>query len=300
MNLKQKTSKTAKAKVPAAIGTAIGFVVLLNGCSTSVEDTSPGDGPRVEDSVSIEAYSNVTAELDFERGTASLPLDPYLVNGDDEFFAKATHADFAYVERCVAKHGFTYLSNIDWSAVEKPENQLFGEWSVPLAQQYGLEAPSNSGIPKVMPSQAEPAIEEAASACMDEAKARAQNTAEFLESPHVDSDIEVMSYDLTLAHPEAKAAINKRSECVKKKGIVLEDDGYLAESYYEQDPAAQIKAATVFAECQVSSGAVQKLFDLYARYQAAYIDKQEAQLGELLKQKQTHEAELDRMIEGGS
>ncbi len=281
--------------------TLLSCCLMINLVACTAGKTQPeADMPSFEDKISIDGYNNVAAQLDYESGTVRLPLDPYIVQST-EMGTKWSHAFDVLVETCVVDQGLPYTANqVDWNNLTPDDDRLFGRWSVKLAEQYGFNSAPGAGGSSMLPEQTNPASQKASETCYDQARKLLEPIGEFSDSQQIDVRISSLAYMQVEQSVDGKAAIDRRTQCLESQGYVVGGDAYLDEKYNTQGEAQQLSAATTFAKCQLSSGAIDELYNLLARYQAAYIDKYEAQLVALQKETQKHKSELDRFIESGA
>lgn len=277
---------------------ALLLLVLLTGCSNQSEDRDPT--PESLEDVSIEKYSEVTAVLDFGNGQARLPLDRFSVNSP-EVVTRALHAIAVRTDRCMTKRGFPEVaSSVDWSEFRPIEDRRYGVWSSALAEKFGFDVDPDAGPRTVDMVRFGVDYNKALPSCTDEAKSSLKPQFDFLESPNIGFQTRSRSQDLVLASREGKAALADWRACMESQGIVLDpDDGRPSPNYKEQGKAAEVKAAVTEAGCADSSNAIQRLYDLQARYESAYLDAYGAQFASLDDKRSEMLTALDRVISGG-
>ncbi len=285
----------------ALVSVAVGALVVGSCVSCSTPSTSSGDVALGE--VSIDAYGDVTAVLDFEAGTARLPLDAVALESP-EVYARDFHALWVLIDECMVTNGFPAVSStVDWSADTGGEDRRFGQWSVSLASTYGPDLPPGGKSPLVDTLELGSDYNAELPSCMDAAKQeRAQRTSgeqvPMDRPPGIDRQIISASYEAALSSEAGKNAVARRVECLETQGIVVNPDSGAPSSDYYSDDRTAITTAVAEAECNVETGAVQELFDLMARYQAAYMDQHEALIVELAAQRKELISQLDEIILG--
>lgn len=277
-----------------------GLLVILTtaACSSPAPESATPGSFELSD-VNIADYSGVTATLDFERGTARMPLDEFSTQSDS-FQGKTSHALAATIDGCMVEQGFPAISGrINWANFGGREDRSFGLWSVGAAAAYGLDLNPelidgnldtlDLGIPynKALP------------ACVDRAKEQLVSELTFSETPNI--DVRIAQTSLMRARESAAgiAAIERRSACLEENGVILGENDYPAEEYKGQGKETEVRVSVLEAQCAVSTDAIQDLFNLQARYQAAYMDQQEAALAEHQKKMREVEARLDKIIAAG-
>ena len=83
------------------------------------------------------------------------------------------------------------------------------------------------------------------------------------------------------------------------QGVLLEEsDGRPAASSQDQGRDAVIRVTVIEAECARTTGAVQRLYDLQARYEAAFIDAQHSELDAFIGERAPVLAALQEVTAG--
>jgi hypothetical protein len=86
---------------------------------------------------------------------------------------------------------------------------------------------------------------------------------------------------------------------MEEAGLVLDpDDGRPSEQYSAQGKESEIAAAITEARCAQTTGAVQTLYDLQAKYEAAYREDQAAQIQAFSEKRRKVERFFDDVIAG--
>ena len=249
--------------------------MVTTACASSTNEAQPAPLP----STSIAKYADTSVQLDYEHGTASLPTDK-LDNGSPENNMRALHAIAASSDKCMVKQGFEAISgSVDWRPYSALEDRILGRWSVPYASAYGAERSPDSGPPSVDLVQYGVKFNKAYATCQDAAKEQLQPELMFLQSRNMISDIRSRAFQLATGSKDGKAAIAKWRQCGEDAGIVLDPkDGFPVEEYKHQGKRAEIEAYVTFAGCAQSTGAIQTIYDLRARYELALMDSQQERI----------------------
>lgn len=276
--------------------TCVTSLILLTACTGS--DSSDSRGPSPTDSISIDSYSEITAKLNFENGTAQLPLDTFR-NQTSESVARAYHAIDSITSVCLLNKGLSPITDSRGWTVQTPQSdRTFGQWDVAEAQQFGLTPDPSRGRPTTDTLELGVETNAALPECMEDAKQRLATQLAFDQQQGIDVQIDQSAYEHTMADPAGKSALSKRAKCMSEQGIIVAQDTQLPSFQYDSKPLDEkIRVATIEAKCSVDTGAVQELYDLEARYQTAYITQYEAQLVALQRQAQRNADELDQVIE---
>jgi hypothetical protein len=256
-----RSHHTSRIAAPAGV-LLIAASFLLSSCSTNSVGLDAAD-------IDIEPYANVTATLDFEAGTAILPVDA--IDRDatqvDELRREAWRV---LTDACLAESG---LPGYSWSeTVPSEEDRLFGLWSVPLAQEYGFEMAAT--IDQVTP----PTPNEDELRCLDESKEEMRTRFNLDDGYSFDAQVARAAYDAAFTSAEGTAALAAAKECMVEQGLEFGADSPMPQFDYEAagDSAENRRIAVIEATCNVETGAIQTLYDLTARYQSALIDANEA------------------------
>lgn len=250
--------------------------------------------------VSIEDYSDVSAKLDFETGAVVLPLSTITLQAP-EIAAKTQHAIAVLTDACMVQKGFPAVAeNRDWTWTGQ-ENRTFGLWDVDDASKFGFDFDPMTAFPtvEVLPLGVEynNNLPECAKAATD----KLAEELEFLQAPNIDYQIYSNAYEQTISSDEGFEAFAKRTACMEEQDVVVDPETKgPSDAYLKQSQEIQIRIATVFASCSVDTGAVQTLFNIEARFQAAYMDKVAAQIAELKTKRLSTEKAIDGIITGAT
>lgn len=270
---------------------------LSAGCAPATDERAAQELPEV----SIDEYRHVTATLDFDEGTAELPIDAYSKQ-NPRHQTKLAHALAVRTDSCLVRRGFSGIADQqDWSPYAKEDDRGYGLWSIALASRYGLDWPPDRGPGALALDTTSLGVEfnQAYGECWAEARDTLAPEVAFFNELNIDRRISNRAAELTLLHEDGQAAKTAWRGCMEADGVVLDDEsGSPSAQYRDQDKEAQIRVAVIQAECAVSTGAIQTLFDLHARYEAAYIDAQAGALQEFSEELDAVLARLDDVIAG--
>ena len=283
----------------ACVGLTMVLAVSLSGCTAQGAVPKDAAGPSTLGSVSIEPYSNVSAQLDFETGIARLPLDSISLQ-TPSLAATTQHTIAILTDRCMMASGFVAVSQTaEWSWYGQ-ENRTFGQWDVEAAGRFGFGLDPSNKFPTVDVLSQGVEYNKKLPSCAAEATKSLDQEITFLQSPgNIDYVIYTNAYEQTLASAAGKTAISDRTTCMEAQDVVVDPDtGAPSDDYGNQSAEIQVKIASVSASCSVSTGAIQTLFNLNAQYQSAYIDQSEAQVSALKDKKDATLKKLESIIAG--
>lgn len=283
---------------------ALAALLLLAACA-STPPPSPSPSASTLDAladVSIDGYEHVRAELDFDNGVASLPIDEF-TKGNPAIQMKALHAIALLADRCLAEQGLPTLSErYDWSPYTDEENRRYGLWSVSLASKHGLDVAPSAGLRSRNIDTTDLGVDfnEAYERCRESAEQALWDELTFLSDADLDRRIRLRSAELALAHSDGATAAAAWRACTDAHEVVIDPtNGLPSEHYAAQSEESAIRVAVIQAECAASTGAIQTLFDLQARYEAAFIDQQAAALREFSVRLDEVVTALDEVIARG-
>lgn len=287
---------------------AVAIMVSVTGLATGCVGQQSGDESGADlGIVSIEGYEGVTAVLDFEAGTAQLPLDAVELRSPHAQALEA-QALWTLVDECMVPKGFPAVADSYGGESDAAAEAVgFGLFSISLASEQGYgarevrkDSPGGGTPAKLDPV---PGYADALPPCWDTARTEmAERTSRPDDADElfgIDVRIEQAAYDAVRASAAGKDAVARRVECLEQRGIVVDPDSGASSRVHYTDPVAEITAAVADATCNVETGAAQELFDLFARYQAAYMDEYEAQVAELATQRATLVSQLQGIVSGG-
>lgn len=253
--------------------------LALAGCSASAVPSGAGATPLGD--VSIDGYDNVTAQLDYDHAIVVTPVSQFSLSNSD-YMIRLLHAIAVRADSCMEKAGFPATAGQhDWSPFLAEEDRSYGLWSVAYASKYGVDLAAEAGPEPV--DVIDMGVEQGKkyAECSDVARESLDEELLWSQGMNIDSEIRGKAYDLVVASDAGKAAKADWAACMEAQGIVLDPTtGWPVQQYEQQGKEAEIAASVVEAECARSTGAVQTLYDLQARYEAALIDAQSARVKE--------------------
>lgn len=282
--------------------TSLALLTLTACVSSSTHET---DSEDLLPEVSIEDFAQVKAQLNFDNGTATTPIADYLTNTDFETEVLFAQAYESLVTTCMSDAGHSYdgLSAVDWDALEPQEDRLFGQWDRTSAAQRGSAMDENRGIPKSTSAAPGPEFTTALVTCNEEVNTGdvLRPLADQLAQPTLADRIQGNSAVRAEESGAGQAADARFAECLEDKSLVVDpDSGYVSAEYAELGTEEDIASAVGEADCNIETGRIQELYDLTARYVAAYMEEYEAQLGAVLEEKQELHRQLQDIIDSAS
>ncbi len=286
---------TDRRRVPVTASMLLALV--LTGCSADAAPSPTAADPLPE--VSIEDYGDVTAKLDYEHAVAETPTSALSLSNPD-YVVRVLHAIAVTADRCMVEKGFEATADDrDWSPFIPEEDRTYGIWSVAYASRYGVSLSPEAGPAAVDVISMGVEQSKAYDTCATEAKGSLMDELLFSQDKNIDAQVRNRAYELTLASDEGKDAKLTWQACMEQRGIVLDPaDGRPVQQYQEQGKEAEIGAIVVEAECARSTGAVQTLYDIQARYEAALIDSQSAQVASFVEERDAAIKVFDKAISG--
>jgi len=291
----EENPMTDRRRVPATAFMLLALV--LTGCSADAAPAPIEAEPLPE--VSIEDYGDVTAKLDYDHAVAETPASALSLSSPD-YVVRVLHAIATIADTCMVEKGFEATANDkDWSPFIPEEDRTYGIWSVAYASKYGVSLSPEAGPATVDVISMGVEQSKAYDTCATEAKESLMDQLVFSQDANIDAQIRSRAYELTLASDEAKDAKLDWQTCMEERGIVLDPaDGRPVQQYQEQGKEAEIGAIVIEAECARSTGAVQTLYDIQARYEAALIDSQSAQVASFVEKRDAAIKVFDKAISG--
>ena len=278
---------------------SIGAVIGLTACSAdAVTDGPPATSDDLP-AVDIAAFDDTSARLDFDHAIPTLPLDDLSLSSPI-FVSKVLHALAVAADSCMTDQGYEAVADrIDWSPYLLEEDRTYGLWSIPYASRSGFDLAADTG-PRTfdtLPLGIE--FNKAYPVCMEEAKSSMTDELTFAQGPDIDWRIRTEAQSRASASDAGEAAQADWQTCMEDAGLVLDpDDGRPSEQYSAQGKESEIGAAVTEARCAQTTGAVQVLYDLQAKYEAAYMDDQAAQIQAFSDERRKVERFFDDVIAG--
>lgn len=284
---------------------ALAVVAVLVGCTASPAPTEseagiPGAPPEALPDVSIEGYEDVRAELDYDHSLVETPLDEFSAQRP-EFAIQVLHAIAVKADGCTETEGYpATAAEREWTPFLGDEDRTYGIWSVAYASKYGRDPAPGAGAAQ-MPTDGM-SVEHLAAyeACANAAREELTDELLWLGSPEViEARIRLKANELTLANDDGQQAKANWVACIEAAGVVvLPEDGMPVDAYRQKGKDAEIPAFVTAAECARSTGAVQTLYDLQARYEAALIDAHAAEVDAYIERSEEVLAVLQDAIDG--
>ena len=268
----------------------------MTGCAEPGGSSQPTALP----SVSIARYSDTVVELDYAHGTASLPADS-LDSNSPENSARVTHAIAARTDTCMVDKGFDAIAEtVDWGSFAPAEDRVLGRWSAEYASVYGAERAADNGPPQVDLVRFGVEFNRAYATCQDSAKEKLRPELEFLQTRNIIAEVKSRAYEFATKSADGTEAIAAWKACSEKAGVVLDPaDGFPVEEYKRQGKQAEITAYVTHAECARSTGAIQTVFNLRARYELALMDERQEQVAAFTKKQEAVAKTFDDAIAEG-
>ncbi len=256
-----------------SLSITVGSMVLVSCSSAPQPDTESGSEGLDIGGIDLDQYSTVSAQLDFGKGIVTLPIDA-IRRDSAQVTELRDQARRALVDTCARASGLPSVAWAPFSQINL-DGRLYGLWSVSLATRYGFEMADES----VKPNRSDDE-----SLCFASAKEAMAGVAP--DSYSLDDQISSSAYDAVQMSDEGKAARAAAQACMTDEGLVIDpDSGHPRSDASAGNSEANIRIAVIEATCNVETGAIQTLYDLTARYQAALIDRNEAAAVVLAEQK---------------
>lgn len=281
----------------SALMATCALALALTGCTATAED-APSDPQDLSD-VSIDDYGSVTAKLDLEHGTVSLPLDAY-DSRSPEIENLLDRARFEVFNQCLSTHGLAKSSGEPPSATAvAPNNRRYFLWDLPTAEKFGfgIDPAGKAGYPD---PKGDPAVIEA---CRSEGlTAIMPYTGESLDGneesgPGIDYRLRQAAETLVEKDTGFSAAIADIENCFSDHGLKSDGHGHIGDGYADAALDKQIPVAVTVVKCATDTGAAQKVYDLQARYESALMSRYEAQLAAQKDKTATTVTTLKKIIE---
>lgn len=256
----------------------VASAIALSSCSSGSEPAPEAtEDPVALDTTGLDlsAYADVTAKLDFKNGTVVLPVDS-ISKTSNEIDNLRGEARIALANECLRESG---LPGLEWTPQKPAEDRLYGLWSVDLASRYGLELESTA-------DQAPNSRTADQLRCLQSAQDQMEDLLRAIDELSLDFQVVSTAYYSVLASNEGKAAIAQAQSCMKDKGLTIDpESGFPVADSSEGNSETNVRIAIIAASCNVDTGAIQVLYDLTAKFQAALIDRNEAAAVELANQR---------------
>lgn len=278
---------------------SIGAVIGLTACSADAVTDGPSATSDDLPAVDIAAFDATSARLDFDHAIPTLPLDDLSLSSPI-FVSKVLHALAVAADSCMTDRGYEAVADrIDWSPYLLEEDRTYGLWSIPYASRSGFDLAADTGPRTLDTLPLGIEFNKAYPVCMEEAKSSMADELTFAQGPDIDWRIRTEAQSRASASDAGEAAHADWETCMEEAGLVLDpDDGRPSEQYSAQGKESEIGAAVTEARCAQTTGAVQVLYDLQAKYEAAYMDDQAAQIQAFSDERRKVERFFDDVIAG--
>jgi hypothetical protein len=228
----------------------------------------------------LTSYDDVRAQLNYADGTVTYPLDDYALNAAEALDVERANA--VLVHGCMVDFGLDFpRADDEWWRFPPTPDRLFGLWSPEVAELYGY------GLP---PRDEELAELEAAQpeswwntyrGCLESTDQLPILTA-LRGDPNNPSVVD-RGWRESVTNTQGSAALQELKaewvECIAEEGLVAVE-GPLLVPELPESVEEQLRIALVDVTCKESLGTMQRLADVLAQYQAAYIDGHESELND--------------------
>lgn len=223
----------------------------------------------------IASYENIRARLDVDTATIRFPLDDYSLSGTDAL--RLEHANEILLSRCLAQRGFDDpRATLDVKDLVVAPDRRYGIWTTAQAETRGYALPTSPADDAITEQErAQPqAWWDASTQCIasTEQLPVVEPLAHTDEMRVVDDGI-VRASDEAKADEHWKAARQKWVDCIAADDLTPQSSTSLVPTLPADDDEAQRKIALIDVRCKTSTGVVQTMADIEARYQQAYIDE---------------------------
>lgn len=281
-------------------GVSVVLMAGMSGCSSSIDVDERAHETTESPSIKLDPDGQLRhVQLDYEHGVGTLPSDKWDVSAQ-RYVMKVLHAIAVRTDACMVKNGQKSIADEqDWSLPVEDEDRTLGRWSVDYASRYGVEPAPESDPAEVDLVSRGVEFNAEYSKCNEKAKTDLKSEIDFSQKQNIIQAIKWRAFSLAKDSTTGKRAISTWHECANGAGVVLDaESGAPSSQYSSQGKESETKALVAYAKCAVSTGAIQKIFDLRAAHENALIDAKEAQVASFAADKKKVEKELDRVIAG--
>lgn len=227
---------------------------------------------------------SVQAQLDYAKGTITLPLDAYVPTREE--IALIDKANDKLITDCVKKAGLIYPAPGHSTSLD--QDRRFGIWNPDLAGKYGYGLPpslSGSATPQTLPQETIAAVRK----CRQEIATTLLpvNTGKTVGNATVINTVNGNAYDQARQDPRWSQIREEWSQCLRDQGIkpVNGLDEWMPEA--PSDKQAEIRIAVADVKCKTTVNMIQRLADINAAKQTTLIEKNDAALTEARKNKES-------------
>lgn len=281
------------------------FAASLTGCAASQpKDPTAVFQPSISQS-DLASYLHVSAKLNGTDGTIQYPLDAYQMSAIDVQTVEA--ANDIIIDRCLKKSGLSNpLTQLDRLKTPVSEDRTFGLWNESNAANYGYgtrpdpEAERGNQLLAAEPK----TWGDAQAKCYATSKVLHELLYNNADSLAKDSVLAVgtsgywESMNYAAGTKQWKAAREALWSCWQSHGLTPRTGANDWSPQVPKDQKSQIRVALVDVKCKQQTGFEQKMANIVAQYQAAYVAKHEAALNQQLVQVRKVNAEAKAIING--
>ncbi|MEB4616678.1 hypothetical protein [Leucobacter sp. M11] len=292
-------SRRSRRALPPTLAILLTLTLGVGGCARpdapSVLDTDPAELTESEIEADLSAYESVTADLDFARAEARLPLDRAITEGVAEMRLREHQLRFAKLNACFAAQQLPPRTAISDSR-EFAEVFLFREfgfWDVSGAAVRGYDLPNAPAAGVADDGSAHDTMSEAERACWEAADEGTERE-EQSENLSLATQLRDRAWYVTTQRAEVRAANDAAAACMREQGLTLDENQEVIPP--EPDQEGILRTALTEARCRVDTGQIRVSFDTQARLEASYLDENEATLEQEITDRSDRLAELDRAI----
>lgn len=285
--------------LPPTLVVLVTLALGLGGCARpdtpSVLDSDPTELTESEIEADLSAYGSVTADLDFERAEARLPLDRAITEGVAEMRLREHQLRFAQLNACFAAQQLPPRAALSDSRefAEVSLYREFGFWDVSGAAVRGYDLPDASAAGAAEDGSAHDTMSEAERACW-EAADEGTGSEDQPENMSLATQLRGRAWYVTTQRAEVRAANDAAVACMLEQGLTLDENQEVVPP--ESDQESIFRTALTEARCRVDTGQIRTSFDTQARLEALYLDENQATLEQEITDRSARISELDRAI----
>lgn len=228
----------------------------------------------------LSEYSEVHAKLDHDTGVIRYPLSSYALTGADA--STVEHANALLIQDCMATSGLDFLrATQDWRNKAEQPDRTFGLWSRSVAARDGYNVPSESAKRDLEDWEAEQPESWWTEywECLDTSE-QLPSMSLLVGNPTDPSSVD-RGYTDALRSTQTSAIFkDSRAEwvqCIADEGLTAQDGAWFV-PVLPDDAESRFEIALRDVTCKEDLGTMQRVADVMARYQAAYIDAHEGDL----------------------
>lgn len=232
----------------------------------------------------ISTYQDVRAQLNFEDGTISYPLDEFALTGEDAKLVERANA--ILISRCMADSSLKFpRADSEWWDLAPVPDRLFGLWSAQIAEKYGYDLPPGDQALSDLEASMHDTWWDRYRECHDSSDLLPPMTP-LTGDPNNPSTVD-RGYRESIQNTQASAVLRDAKaawvDCIAEQGLVAEE-GPILVPVLPESKEEQFRIALLDVACKESLGTMQQVGDVLAQYQAAYIDGHDGELNEYREQ----------------